>query len=133
MGEASRARSATQRFIEQFPKCCFCGGVEAATTREHMPQKSLFDGSHRPDRLVMPACDRCNRETSTADLAASLVSRWGDSGAPQHRKDHSRLAARLRRQAQELADEWMTELDVDEVKGAREHLTNHGVSVPADA
>jgi hypothetical protein len=33
-------------------------------TREHMPPKSLFDGSHRPDKLVMPACHVCNNNTS---------------------------------------------------------------------
>jgi hypothetical protein len=133
MGEAKRALTATQKFIQQFPECCFCGGVQPATTREHMPQKSLFNGSHRPDKLVMPACGKCNGATSTADLAVSLISRWGDQGTPQERVDHARLAARLRRQAPELADEWTTNLDIDETNGARQHLINHGVPVPVDA
>jgi hypothetical protein len=50
MGEERRKRSTTQKFIQQFPQCCFCGGQRPSMTREHMPPKSLFDNSHRPDK-----------------------------------------------------------------------------------
>jgi hypothetical protein len=77
MGEARRKKSATQKFIAKHPEGCFCAGIRRACTREHMPPKAMFDGSHRPDKLVMPACDECNRRTRTADLTAAIVSRWG--------------------------------------------------------
>jgi hypothetical protein len=128
MGEAARRRSATQRLIEVFPNCCFCGGLRRATTREHMPPKSLFDGSYRPDKLVMPACGPCNAGTRTADLTVAMVSRWYYDSGP----DHARLAARARRQAPELVAEW-TALDQAESWKARLHLINHGVAVPYDA
>lgn len=132
MDEAARKRSATQKFIQQFPECCFCGGLRPATTREHMPPKSLFDQSYRPDRLVMPACDVCNGATSTADLTVAMVSRWRYDSGPQERLDHSKLAARMRRQAPELMGEW-TKLDRTEAEKARLHLINSGVPVPQDA
>ena len=37
MGEAKGKLSATQKFVEEFPVCFFCGGKRASTTREHMP------------------------------------------------------------------------------------------------
>jgi hypothetical protein len=132
MGEATRKRSATQKFIQQFPECCFCGGLRPATTRDHMPPRSLFDQSYRPDRLVMPACDVCNAATSTADLTVAMVSRWRYDSGPQERLDHSKLAARMRRQAPELVAEW-TKLDRTEAEKARLHLINSGVPVPQDA
>jgi hypothetical protein len=134
MGEASQKRSTTQKFIAEFPECCFCGGLRPATTREHMPPKSLFDDSHRPDKLIMPACDECNQGTSTADLAVATVSRWNYNSGPQERLDHRKLSARGRRQAPELIEEW-TSLRNDPIKraGARRHLIEHGVPVPDDA
>jgi len=132
MGEAARKRSTTQKFVDQFPQCCFCGGQRRSTTREHMPPKSLFDQSYRPDKLVMPACDECNKGTSTADLTISMVSRWSYDSGPQERLDHSKLAGRMRRQAPELVAEW-TKLDRAETEKARLHLINSGVPVPHDA
>jgi hypothetical protein len=130
MGEAKLKKTATQRLLAQYPDCCFCGGTRPATTREHMPPKALFDSSHRPDKLVMPACGDCNRGTSTADLVASVVSRWAYNAAAQENEDHRRLVAQVRRQAPELAAEWTK--PIDRAK-ARQHLENYGVHVPHDA
>jgi hypothetical protein len=56
-----------------------------------MPPISLFDAAHRPDGLVMPACNECNKGTSTADLAVALISRWSTVSSPQERQDHAKL------------------------------------------
>jgi hypothetical protein len=130
MGEAKRARSATAKLLEQHPYCCLCGGIRIATTREHVPPRALFDRSHRPDRLVVPACDDCNRGTSTADLVVSLVARWRfDEITDSEAYDHSRLAARLRKQAPEILSEW-TKLGLIDRKKARRHLREHGLDIP---
>jgi hypothetical protein len=118
VGEVKHNLSASQRLINQFPECCYCGGTRPSTTREHMPPKSLFDNSHRPDGLVMPACAECNRATSTADLVVSLVGRWDYGNSPQENSDHRRLVARLRKQAPELISEW-TGLNCIEIFGSR--------------
>jgi hypothetical protein len=130
MGEAKRKLSTTKKFLMEFPACFFCGGKRAATTREHMPPKSLFDNSHRPDKLVMPACAECNRSTSTADLTAAIVSRWNYDSGEQERLDHRKLVAQMRIQAPALSNEWGTHAGEEE---ARQHLRKYVVPVPHDA
>ena len=133
MGEAKRKRSTTAAFIEQFPNCYFCGGRRRATTREHMPPKSLFDNSHRPDKLVMPACDECNGDTSTADLVAAVVSRWDYFSSQQENRDHRRLIPQIRIQAPDILKEWTEITDPSDKDKARQHLRNYGMLVPYDA
>lgn len=94
-----------------------------------MPPKALFDSSHRPDKLVMPACNQCNGQTSTADLVASVISRWGfNVSVPS--SDHPRLAAQMGKQAPDIIKEWTH--PIDRAK-ARQHLEDYGVRVPPDA
>lgn len=132
MGEAKLKRSATQKFIERFPDCCFCGGLRRTLTRDHMPPKALFDRAHRPDRLVMPSCDECNRGTSTADLTVSIISRWRMTLSDDEHADHRRLVAQVRMHHPELLAEW-TNLNPLEQLQAKYHLRKHGVPVPANA
>jgi hypothetical protein len=80
----------------------------------------------------MPACDECNRGTSTADLTVGVISRWNYNSGTQEQSDHARLAARVRSQAPELLEEW-TSLESGKKASARLHLVKHGVSVPHDA
>jgi len=99
-----------------------------------MPPISLFDGAHRPDGFVMPACNECNKRTSTADLAVALISRWSAVSSPQERQDHAKFAKRVLIQAPSLRDEWLSIVDnPEETRRARQHLLDHGVNVPADA
>ena len=132
MGEAKTKRTATARLIERYPDCCLCGGTRAATTREHIPPTALFDGAHRPDKLVMPACDQCNRTTSTADLVASIISRWRYELDIQELVDHGRLAARIKKQAPEIVAESIRPGFIERKRG-RQHLERHGVHVPLGA
>jgi hypothetical protein len=127
MGEAKLKRSGTQKLLQQYPNCCFCGGLRPATTREHMPPKALFDGSHRPDKLVMPSCSECNRGTSTADLVVSMIARWRLDLSEEEKKDHARLAGRVRTSNPELVAEWTKLNEAERVKAKLEH------GAPADA
>ena len=115
MGAANRKPTTTAQFIEQFPDCFFCGGQRRSTTREHMPPKSLFDNSHRPNKLVMPACRECNCGTSTADLIAAVVSRFHYAPRSQEIADYNKLIARVRKQAPDLLQEWTRSDDVSKV------------------
>ena len=133
MGEAKLKHSATKKFITQYPKCCFCAGSRDSATREHMPPKALFDRSHRPDKLVMPACDECNGGTSTADLVAAIVSRWNYNSGETEREDHHRLINRARKHHPEIVSEWRSNTDLLSRIKAVAHLEKHGVSVPPDA
>ena len=131
MGEAKRRESATAKLIAKFPHCALCAGLRCASTRDHIPPVALFDGRHRPDKIVVPACQECNGTTSTADLVASIVSRWRYEPIPQELSDHSGLVRRLRKQAPEIYEEW-TNSGVDRERG-RKHLLEQGVHVPDDA
>lgn len=133
MGEAKIGARSTAGFIRDFPLCCLCGGMRPTTTREHMPPKSLFDNKFRPDKLVMPACKECNGGTATADLAVSMISRWGVQESEQSQRDHSKLAARIKHQAPDLVDEWLKFDDPYHQSSARRHLEKQGVRVPANA
>jgi hypothetical protein len=133
LGEAKIKQSATQKLIAQFPLCCFCGGLRPSTTREHMPPKALFDNSHRPDCLVMPACDQCNRSTSLADLTTSVISRWSYPENPKAREDHRKLVKAVRENHPELADEWAAVANPIDQLRSRFHLENQGVPVPPEA
>jgi hypothetical protein len=97
-----------------------------------MPPKALFDNSHRPDKLVVPACSVCNRGTSTADLALSIVSRWHYHTYLQCHEDHTKLIHQARIQAPELVKEWQGAGAVG-IETARNHLRRFGVNVPRDA
>ena len=132
MGEAKSRLSTTARFVAQYPSCCLCGGDNASNTREHMPPKSLFDSSLRPDKLVMPACSPCNRATSTSDLVAALVSRWDYHVSEQSHVDHGKLSRQIKIQAPELIVEWTSAKGVRR-KQARRHLSKQGFLVPDDA
>lgn len=97
-----------------------------------MPPKSLFDAAHRPDKLVMPACDECNRGTSTADITASIVSRWRYDISGRERSDHLRLIAQVRMHSPELIKEW-TNMSTPDKENAKLHLKKYGAHVPSDA
>ena len=135
MGGEKRARlTATRKLISEFPDCCLCAGLRPSTSREHMPPVALFDNRHRPDDLVMPACDACNSATRTADLTASIVSRWNLTGSDTEREDHRRLAARIQRQAPDILAEWTAGVgDPFRSSRGRRHLRRQGVLVPLEA
>jgi hypothetical protein len=132
MSESKLKLSATKTLIEQYPDCCFCGSLPRATTREHMPPKALFDASHRPDKLIMPACGECNHGTKIADLTASILSRWHMDLNDRQRQDHQRLVGGVRNNNPELIDEWISLSLLDRLK-AKRHLREQGVPVPANA
>ena len=133
MGEAKLKLSATQKLIAQHGYCYFCGGMARATTREHMPPTALFDRSHRPNGLVVPACKECNSDTSTADLIVSIVARWGEDFGSAIASDHARLLARLGKQAPDVLMEWRESSGGVQRKKARRHLLRSGVPVPDNA
>lgn len=135
MGREARLRkTATQKLIGEYPDCCFCAGSRLSTTREHMPPKSLFDGSYRPANHEMPSCAECNISTSTADLAAAIISRWGYAGQTEiNHTDHDHLVSRMRKQAPEIVEEWTKNHTLRARITAKRHLRREGVQFPDDA
>jgi hypothetical protein len=57
------------------PQCIYCGGMNAATTIDHMPPITIFDQRQRPSGLEFPACQPCNSGCRVAEKIVGLVSR----------------------------------------------------------
>jgi hypothetical protein len=68
MGEAKRNLRAHAAILADAAGCIYCAGENVATTIEHMPPISLFEGRQRPKGLEFPACQPCNNGTGHSDL-----------------------------------------------------------------
>ena len=72
MGEGSRKHA---KVLQRCQRCIYCGGLNLASTIDHMPPRVFFRLSQRPKGLEFPACIDCNRGTSKADLVAAFFAR----------------------------------------------------------
>jgi hypothetical protein len=94
MGEAKRKLRAHAAILADGPGCIYCAGENVATTIEHMPPISLFEGGQRPKGLEFPACHRCNTATGHSDLVAAMLARsWPDANSEVQRKDVVKILA----------------------------------------
>ena len=75
MGKASRNRRRIQARLRAQPWCIYCGGVNEATTVDHMPPITIFDQRRRPRGLEFSACQPCNSGCRLAVKVVGLVSR----------------------------------------------------------
>lgn len=72
MGRSKQKRAL---FFQQHPICCFCGGIEPATTIDHVPQRGMFLRRFAPEGYEFPACDACQKATANIEQLVSLVSK----------------------------------------------------------
>jgi hypothetical protein len=72
MGEVKRKR---ERFFEQHPWCCFCGGGTKATTIDHVPSRGLFLDRIAPERYEFPACANCQAASANIEQLIAFVSK----------------------------------------------------------
>src|SRR5262245_19960527 len=61
----ARMRTQFGKDIRESDVCVLCG-ERPATTKEHIPPKSIFRKSP-PDDVSVPACERCNNSTKLED------------------------------------------------------------------
>ncbi len=73
-----------QSFLRAHPFCCYCGGMQAATTEDHWPPRSVFDERKWPEGYVFPACDRCQQATPNDEALFALLCRITASGDRPH-------------------------------------------------
>lgn len=78
------------RILREHPVCCFCGGVRAAITLDHVPPKACFPRGFWPEGFEFPACKRCNNGTSMYDTIFGFYSMLHDfnegNRTPEDRK-----------------------------------------------
>jgi hypothetical protein len=92
MGQATAKRRSQSALLASGPGCIYCAGAAIATTIEHMPPISLFEGRQRPKGLEFPACEACNNGTGHSDLVAAMLARtWPDAKSEIQRKDVAKI------------------------------------------
>lgn len=70
------SRAKRLRFFEEHPHCCFCGGLERATERDHVPGRQFFRTRDIPtNEFVFPACAKCNLGTRISEIVAACYFR----------------------------------------------------------
>ena len=84
MGEAKQKLRAHAAMLVN-AGCIYCVGENAATTIEHMPPISIFEGRQRPKGLEFPSCQACNNNTGHADLVAAMLARLSKSDSVRAR------------------------------------------------
>lgn len=98
MGEAKQRRTRTQKFIEQNPYCCYCGGTTPADTVDHIPSRQMFVGRHRPQGLEVPACRACNELTRQHEQVAAMLARfYPDPRTPEEAQELDKILKAVRR------------------------------------
>jgi hypothetical protein len=69
-------RERLRRFLAKHPNCCFCGGNNPATTKDHIPPRSVFSNHKWPESYEFPACLNCNNGSARDDAVIALYSRF---------------------------------------------------------
>jgi hypothetical protein len=96
MGQAGAKRQAHAKILADGPGCIYCAGAAVATTIEHMPPISLFEGRQRPKGLEFPACGTCNNGTGHSDLVAAMLARtWPDTSEEIQKRDVKKIFSGL--------------------------------------
>lgn len=89
LGEARRRRG---KFLEAHPVCCFCGGVKAATTVDHIPSRDCFKGRAFPEEFEFPACEGCQALTAKDEQVFSFVVQMVDRNPSNYDRAKARRA-----------------------------------------
>jgi hypothetical protein len=110
VGEAKQKAIKHQRIRDgEFP-CVYCGGVLMATEPDHMPSRILFNRKQRPNDLVFPSCEECNRGSAAIDtLIAWLARSYPDSLDPDERAEVKSIGTSMRSNYPEVASAFYTE------------------------
>jgi hypothetical protein len=127
MGQAKLKRQAHTAILANHSGCIYCAGLNAATTIEHMPPISAFEGRQRPKGFEFPACGQCNNGTSHSDLVAAMLARiWPDADSEIQKKDVKKLLSAVANNIPQLLHEM-------NVGRAGEKIARKRHNLPTDA
>jgi hypothetical protein len=127
MGQAKLKRQAHAAILADHSGCIYCAGTNAATTIEHMPPISVFEGSQRPKGFEFPACVPCNNGTGHSDLVAAMLARiWPDANSEVQKRDVKKLYSAIANNIPQLLHEM-------NVGRAGEKLARKQHNLPTDA
>lgn len=119
MGEAKRKSNRLKQFILKHPYCCFCGGTNVTETIDHIPSRQTFRLKRRPAGLEFPACERCNKSTSTHELVAAWMARaYPDPKNEIDKKELQKIMRAIDKNRygifQEMIPSWQQRYDYDQ-------------------
>ncbi len=78
MSESKRKMNKQQKFLATHSICYFCGGINRATTIDHVPPRSCFPNGYAPEGFEFPACKECNEGSTKQDLVFGFYSMFLD-------------------------------------------------------
>jgi len=126
MGQAKLKRQAHATILADHSVCIYCAGKNAATTIEHMPPISVFEGRQRPKGFEFPACGPCNNGTSHSDLVAALLARtWPDADSEIQKKDVKKLLRAVANNIPQLLHEMNVGRAGEKIARKRHNLPAH--------
>jgi hypothetical protein len=107
------------------PLCIFCGGTASASTIDHQPARSFFDGKHAPEGYEFPACEPCNKKSKDHEHVLTTLVRLKGNGTnnEQREVDFAKYAKAMQNNFPEL----LRVLRPDEKQG---FVKSRGVFVP---
>ena len=92
-----RSKQRRKQFLNKHPYCCFCGGIVASETEDHIPPRTIFDNRQWPEGFVFPACVNCNHASRSDEQICGLVCRFSSTPPDDHQlKEFSRHAEGVR-------------------------------------
>lgn len=125
MGQSKVKRQTHAALLARGPGCIYCAGETVATTIEHMPPISIFEGRQRPKGLEFPACEACNNGTGHSDLVAAMLARtWPDDGSETQRKDVAKIIRAVGNNVPGLLTEMMPGRAAEKLERKRNNLPN---------
>lgn len=89
MGQAKKKK---ERFLQNHPSCCFCGGEAAATTIDHVPSRDCFKGRAFPETFEFPACENCQNSSRSDEQIFSFVVQMVDRNSTNYDSEKARRA-----------------------------------------
>ena len=66
--------------LDRQPLCIFCGGTTPASTVDHQPARSFFDGRVWPEGYEFPACEPCNKRSKDQEHVLTTLVRLRGEG-----------------------------------------------------
>lgn len=101
-------------------KCIFCGGVQEATTEDHVPARAFFERREWPEGFAFPACNSCNEASRFDEQLLAFLAPLGDpSFNPEENKQWKNLKTGIKNNFPEVYENLL--MSVREKRNALRH------------
>ena len=106
MNDVGKKRRRKEAFLHENPFCCFCGGLNRATTVDHVPSRQMFSLRRRPKGLEVPACKSCNQAIKRHEQVAAMLGRiFPDGATVEEREEMKKIMSAVARYSPGVLEE----------------------------